>query len=152
MLISLTLMLLEQYCTFYPLWSMSHHIPRTTPASFLNYIHLHVLAHHGNHEIEQSDGLNESEAENGVGEELTSHAWVASNSGEESSENHADTDTGTSETNGSRTHTQVLGDLDHGGSDLRVEVADGLASHDVTGSGIKDLGGLLTLHGLERSI
>jgi len=70
--------------------------------------HLNVLAHHGNHEIEQSNGLNEGESQNGVGEELSTHAWVAGNSQDEGTENHADTDTSSSESNGSRTHSHVL--------------------------------------------
>lgn len=115
-------------------------------------IHLHVLAHHSNHEVEQSDGLDEGETENGVGEELSTHAWVASDSGQEGSEDHSDTDTGTTETDGSGPHTQVLGDLDHGSGDLGVERAGGLAAHSVTGCGSEDLRSLLTLDGLERSV
>jgi len=110
---------------------------------------LDVLAHHGNHEVEKSDGLNESETKNGVGEELSTHGWVAGNGGEERGENHTDTDTSTTETDGSGTHTDVLGDLDHGGGDLRGVWADSLAADDVAGGSVKDGGGLLALHGLE---
>ena len=99
---------------------------------------LNVLAHHGNHQVEKTNSLNESETQNGVGEELTTHGWVTGDSGEEGSENETDTekmlefcavddgtycsevrivydcarsyspDTGTSKTDGSVTHTQVL--------------------------------------------
>lgn len=54
---------------------------------------LHVLAHHGNHEVEKTDGLDEGETQNGVREELTTHAWVAGNTLEESGEDETDTDT-----------------------------------------------------------
>jgi hypothetical protein len=42
--------------------------PSLTPSSFHTapYMNLHVLAHHGNHEIEQTNSLNESETQNGV--------------------------------------------------------------------------------------
>ena len=80
---------------------------------------------------------------------MTTHAWVAGNGQEESSENHTDTDTSTTETDGSGTHTQVLGDLDHGGGDLRGESTLGLLGEGVAGGVGEDLGGLLTLHGGE---
>jgi hypothetical protein len=117
------------------------------PREFLpNY--LHVLAHHGNHEVEQTNGLDEGETQNGVGEELATHAGVAGDGHQEGGEDHADTDTSTTETDGSRAHTNVLGDLDHGGGDLRRV---GAAAHDVAGGGIEDGGSLLALHGLEGS-
>src|SRR5689334_10590069 len=72
--------------------------------------YLHVLAHHGNHEIEQTNGLDESETQNGVGEKLSTHAWVAGNSHQEGGEDHTDTDTSTTETNGGGTHSEVLRD------------------------------------------
>lgn len=115
-----------------------------TPSIFNN---LHVLAHHGNHEVEQTDSLDEGEAENGVGEELATHAGVAGDGHQEGGEDHADTDTSTTETDGSRAHTQILGDLDHGGGDLRRV---GTAAHDVAGGGIEDRRSLLALDGLER--
>jgi len=110
---------------------------------------LHVLAHHGNHEVEQTDGLNEGETQNGVREKLSTHAGVASDGGQERGEDHTDTDTSTSQSDGGGTHTQVLGDLDHGVGDLRGVWADSLAAHDAAGGGIEDAGGLLTLDGLE---
>jgi len=124
--------------------------PLLDPSKTSITTNLHVLAHHGNHEIEKTDGLDESETENGVGEELTSHAWVAGNTLEESSENETDTDTGTTETDGSGTHTQVLGDLDHGVGDLRGVWA--AAGHNAAGGCVEDVRGLLTLHGLESGL
>lgn len=109
-------------------------------------MNLHVLAHHGNHEVEQTNGLNEGEAKNGVGEELATHAGVAGDGHQQGGEDHADTDTSTAETDGGRAHTNVLGDLDHGGGDLR---GVGAAAHGVAGGGIDDGGGLLALDGLE---
>jgi hypothetical protein len=111
--------------------------------------YLHVLAHHGNHEVEQTDSLDEGEAQNGVGEELATHAGVAGNGHQQGGEDHADTDTSTAETDGGRAHTDVLRDLDHGGGDLRGVEA---AAHGVTGGGIEDGGSLLALHGLEGGI
>lgn len=80
---------------------------------------------------------------------MSTHAWVAGNSHQKSGEDHADTDTGTTEANGCRAHTEVLGDLDHGGSDFRGEGTCGLTAHDVAGGMVEDGGGLLTLEGLE---
>jgi hypothetical protein len=80
-------------CTL--LFSYNHLIPVPSPS-----MNLHVLAHHGNHEIEQTDSLNEGKTQNSVREELSSHAWVAGNGHQESCEHHADTDSGTTETDG----------------------------------------------------
>lgn len=104
------------------------------------------LGHEGNHEIEKTDGLDESETQNGVREKLATESRVAGNTGQESREDETDTDTSTSQTNGGRTHTQVLGDLNHGLGDLgRV----GTALESLAGGGVDDLGGLLALDGLE---
>jgi hypothetical protein len=115
-------------------------------------IHLYVLAHHGNHQIEQSNSFNESESQNGIREELSTHAWVASNSHEQGSEDHSDTDTSTTETDGSGAHTQVLRDLNHRRGDLRVEAASSLASHSVAGCGVEEGACLLALEGLESIV
>lgn len=82
-------------------------------------VNTYELGHEGNHEVEKTDGLDESETQNGVGEELATEGRVAGNAVQEGGEDETDTDTGTSETNGGRAHTNVLGDLDHGLSDLR---------------------------------
>lgn len=42
---------------------------------------LYILAHHGNHKVEEADSFNESEPQNGIGEKLSSDAWVPGNSG-----------------------------------------------------------------------
>lgn len=84
------------------------------------------LGHEGNHEVEKTDGLDESETQNGVGEELATEGGVAGNTVEEGGEDQTDTDTSTSQTDGGGTHTQVLGDLDHGLGDLRGVGALGL--------------------------
>lgn len=126
---------------------LNNNSPRPpNPENLRMRMYLHVLAHHGNHEIEQSDGLDEGEAQNGVREELGTHAGVASHGEQEGGEHESDTDTSTTETDGSRSHTNVLGDLDHGVGDLRRV---GTAAHGVAGGGIEDGGCLLTLHGLE---
>lgn len=111
---------------------------------------LDVLAHHGNHQVEQTHGFDESETQNGVCEELTTQGRVAGNTQEESSEDETDTDTGTTETNGGRTHTDVLGDGDHSLGDLRGVLAARLVvGEDLTSVGLEESGRLLTLHGLE---
>ena len=104
------------------------------------------LGHEGNHQVEKTNGLDESETQNGVGEELATEGRVAGNTVKESGEDETDTDTGTSQTDGSGTHTEVLGDLDHGVGDLRRVGTAGLES--LSGGG-QDLGGLLALDGLE---
>jgi len=65
---------------------------------------------------------------------------------EESSENETDTNTGSGETDSSASHTDVLGDFDHGVGDFRGVGAAGCGLGDGTG---EDGGGLLTLEGLE---
>jgi hypothetical protein len=120
---------------------------RTTRLPHQEYIAnaLHILAHHGNHEVEESDSLNEGEAKNGVGEQLPTHAGVAGNSRNEGCEDHTDTDTGSCQSDSGRAHSQVLGDLNHGIGDLR-----GVCS--AASGGVEDLGYLLTLHGLEGRV
>lgn len=104
------------------------------------------LGHEGNHEVEKTDGLDESETQNGVREKLATESRVAGNTGQEGREDETDTDTGTSQTDGGGTHTQVLGDLDHSLSDLR---GVGTLLESLTGGGVDDLGSLLALDGLE---
>ena len=112
---------------------------------------LDVLAHHSNHEIEQTHGFDEGESQNGVGEELTTQRGVAGNSEEKGTEDNTDTNTSTTETNGGVTHTQVLGDLNDGvGNVGRVVTATILDSEGLASVGLEESGSLLTLHGLER--
>lgn len=107
------------------------------------------LGHEGNHEVEKTNGLDESETQNGVREELTTEGRVAGNTVQESGEDETDTDTGTSQTDGSGTHTNVLGDLNHGLGDLgRVSTA--LDLEGIAGGGLQEVGSLLALEGLER--
>lgn len=107
------------------------------------------LGHEGNHEIEEGNGLNESETQNGIREQLTTQGRVAGNTVDESSEHNTDTDTGTSQTDGRRSHTNVLGDLNHGLGNLgRVRTALGLEGIAV--GSLNQVGGLLALQGLER--
>lgn len=108
------------------------------------------LGHEGNHQVEETNGLDESETQNGVGEELATEGRVAGNSVQESGEDETDTDTGTSQTDGSSAHTQVLGDLDHGLGDLR-RVGPLLDLEGIAGGGLEQVGGLLALEGLERA-
>lgn len=104
------------------------------------------LGHKGNHEVEETDGLDESETKNGVGEELATEGGVAGNTVEEGGEDETDTNTGTGKTDGSGTHTKVLGDLNHGLGDLgRV----GALLESLAGGGVDDGGHLGALEGLE---
>lgn len=105
------------------------------------------LGHEGNHEIEKTDGLDESETQNGVREELATEGGVAGNAVEEGGEDETDTDTGTSETNGGGTHANVLGDLNHGLGNLRG-VGTALDGEGLAGGGVDDRH-LLALDGLE---
>ena len=107
------------------------------------------LGHEGNHQVEKTDGLDESETQNGVGEELATEGRVAGNTVEESGEDETDTDTGTSQTDGSGTHTDVLGDLNHGVGDLR-RVGAALNLEGIAGGGLEERRSLLALEGLER--
>ncbi len=77
---------------------------------------------------------------------MSTHAGVTGNGRQESSEDHTDTDTGTTESDGSGTHTEILGDLDHGSSDFRGEGTGDLLSPQGGGD---DLGSLLAFEGLE---
>lgn len=109
--------------------------------------YLQELGHHSNHEIEKTDGLDESETQNGVREELTTHAWVTGNGLQESSEDETDTNTGTSKTDSGTSHTEVLGSLNESVGHFRGV----WAGRDLGGLG-EDLAGLLTLDGLESSL
>jgi hypothetical protein len=103
------------------------------------------LGHEGNHEVEKTDGLDESETQNGVGEELATEGRVAGDTVQESGEDETDTDTSTGQTDGSGTHTNVLGDLNHGLGDLGG-VGTALDLEGVAGGGLEKS---LALHGLE---
>lgn len=103
------------------------------------------LGHEGNHEVEKTDGLDESETQNGVGEQLATEGGVAGNTVQESGEDETDTDTSTSQTDSGGTHTQVLGDLDEGVGHLRAVGASLLLEGGASG-GVDDGG---ALHGLD---
>jgi len=105
------------------------------------------LGHEGNHEVEKTDGLDESETQNGVREELATEGGVAGNAVEESGEDETDTDTGTSQADGGGTHADVLGNLNHGLGDLRG-VGTALDGEGLAGGGV-DGRHLLALDGLE---
>lgn len=108
------------------------------------------LGHEGNHEIEETNGLDEGETQNGVREELATEGRVAGDTVEEGGEDETDTDTSTSQTDGSGTHAQVLGDLNHGVGDLGG-VGAALDLEGIAGGGLEEAGSLLALEGLERA-
>jgi hypothetical protein len=105
------------------------------------------LGQQGNHEIEKTNGLNEGETENGVGEQLSTEGRVAGSGVQKGGEHKTNTNTGTSQTDGSVTHTNVLGDLDHGLGNLGAVCPATLEG--ISGGAVDDLGDLLTLNGLE---
>jgi hypothetical protein len=105
------------------------------------------LGHEGNHEVEKTNGLDEGETQNGVGEQLSTEGRVAGNTVEESGEDETDTDTSTSKTNGGGTHTQVPGDLNHGLGDLGG-VGTALDTEGVALGGLEDGRSLLALQSL----
>ena len=111
---------------------------------------LRELGHEGNHEIEKTDGLDESETQNGVGEKLATESRVAGNTVDEGSEDETNTDTGTGQTDGGRAHTNVLGDLNEsvghlGGVgttlDLEGSAGDNLSALSGTRDGALGSGG-----------
>jgi hypothetical protein len=114
---------------------------------------LSELGHEGNHQVEETNGLDEGETQNGVREELAAEGGVAGDTVDEGGEDETDTDTGTGQTDGGGAHAEVPGDLDHGLGDLGgvgaagVEVGEGLA-----GGGVDGGGGLLALNGLEGAV
>lgn len=103
------------------------------------------LSHQGNHEVEKTNGLDEGETQNGVGEQLATEGGVAGNTVQESSEDETDTNTGTSQTDGGGTHTQVLGNLNEGVGHLGA-VGAGLLLEGGAGGGVDDA---RALHGLD---
>lgn len=103
------------------------------------------LGHEGNHEVEKTNGLDEGETQNGVGEQLATEGGVTGDTVQESGEDETDTDTSTSQTDGGGTHTQVLGDLNQGVGHLGA-VGAGLLLEGRAGGGVDDA---LALGGLE---
>ena len=99
-------------------------------------ISTYKLGHEGNHQVEQTNGLDESETQNGVREELATEGRVAGDGVQEGSEDETDTDTSTSQTDGGSAHTQILGDLDHGLGDLR---GVGTSLESLAGGSAQDL-------------
>lgn len=90
-------------------------------------------------------GLDEGETQNGVGEELATEGGVAGDGGEEGREDEADTDTGTTETDGGGAHADVLRDLDEGVGHL-----GGVGTAAGQLGGVEEGGG--ALHGVEGGV
>ena len=82
-------------------------------------------------------------------EELATEGWVAGDSRQEGSEDETDTNTGTTETDGCGTHTQVLGDLDEGVGQLRGVGAGSLEANGGDLGRVQESRG--ALHGVEGS-
>jgi hypothetical protein len=57
----------------------------------------------GNHQCEQSGSLSESESENGVGEELSTHGRVSRDTSDQSTEDRTDTSSRSNQTSSSGT-------------------------------------------------
>ena len=87
----------------------------------------YIFRHEGNHEIEETNGLDESKPENGICEELATQGRVARDGVKEGAEDEADTNAGTRQTDSGRAHTDIFRHLNHGLGDLgRVGAFGGL--------------------------
>lgn len=106
---------------------------------------LHVGSYRG--PTYQANGLDEGEAQNGVGEELAAERWVAGDGGQEGGEDETNADTGTAETDGGRAHTEVLGDLDEGVGHLGGVGTLGVGADGGDAGGVEESRG--ALHGVE---
>ena len=102
--------------------------------------------HKGHHEREQSRRFGERESQNGVPEQLTPQARIASHARDQAPEHRPDTDTGTCETDGRQPGTDVAAGDDEGFGELGGEGTDGWGGE---GGGLEGVAGLLALQGLE---
>lgn len=110
----------------------------------------HEFGHERNHQVEQTNGLDERKAENGVREELAAEGGVAGDAVEERGEDEADTDTRAGQTNGRRAHTKVARHLHHGLGDLgRVGPLAGNLSGELTRASVQGRGLLAPESSLE---
>lgn len=111
-----------------------------------NHFCLSKANHEGNHEREQPSSFSEREPQNGVREQLTSQARVASDTSNQRSKHRTNTHTCTSKTNGCKTGTNLLTGFNESVGELR-----GIWAECLTGEGTDccSLEDLLTLRGLE---
>jgi len=93
---------------------------------------LSKLGHESNHQVEQTNGLDEGKAQDGVREQLASQGRVAGRGADQGGEDKTDTDASTRQTDSGRAHANVLRDLDHSLSNLRAVHA---AAGDLEGLG-----------------
>lgn len=104
--------------------------------------------HECHHEREQSSSFREGETQNGIREQLSSHAGIASHTGDQAPKNRSDTHTGTCKTDCSETGTDVSAGDDHGFSELGGEGTDHLRRK----GSLEGVADLLTLKGLEGGL
>ena len=145
--------------TFHPI---NHPAPTTTTTKMSMHLktsrlqHLRVCTqclpsslseanHECHHEREQPCSFREGETQNGIREQLSSQAGVASHTGDQAPKDRSDTSTGTSKTDCSETGTDVSASDDHGFSELGRERADHLGRE----GSLEGVADLLTLEGLE---
>ena len=145
--------------TFHP---MNHPAPATTNMKMSMHLkiprmqHLRVCTqclapslskanHECHHEREQPCSFREGETQNGIREQLSSHARVASHTGDQAPKDRPNTHTGTSKTDCSETGTDVSASDDHGFSELGGERANHLRRQGC----LECVADLLTLKGLE---
>lgn len=105
--------------------------------------------HESNHEREQPSSLREREPQNGIREQLSPQARVASDTGDQGSEHRSDTHTGTSETDGRETGTDLSAGFNESVGELGGVRADGLTGERSRNGGFEKL---LTLGGLEGGL
>lgn len=105
--------------------------------------------HESNHEREQASSLSEREPQNSIREQLSPQARVASDTGDQRSEHRSDTHTGTSETDGRETRTDLSAGFDESVGELGGVGTSGLTGERGRDGGFEDV---LTLGGLEGGL
>ena len=123
--------------------------PRHPPVIFLApAVSLSEADHECHHEREQPSSFSEGETQNGIREQLSPQARVASRTANQSPKNRSNTHTGTRKTDCSETRTNVPASDDQGFSELGGEWANHLRRE----GGLESVADLLTFQGLEGSL
>lgn len=108
--------------------------------------------HEGNHEREQPRSFSKGKTQNGVREQLTPQAGIASDTGDQRSEDRTNTHTGTSKTDGCQTGTNLLTGFDESIGELRRVRAECLTGKRADGGGFENLLALRRLEGRLGSV
>ena len=111
-------------------------------------ISLSEADHECHHEREQPGSFSEGKPQNGIREQLSPQARVASRTANQSPKNRSNTHTGSRKTDCSKTRTNVSTSDDQGFSELGGKWADDLRRE----GGLEGVADLLTFKGLEGSL